>query len=243
MLNKYVNDLDKIGVAVVKSVYKYDEIIALQKLANQTHQKVLESISKNPKYKEYKYYTHFDKERCSIKKNYKIENLDILEIVKGRYDINCELFSKSVNTKIMDIINSFISKQYSITCGLLTSDVNSNNGPWHRDVINIDGESDKLGNYNDLNMVHNFQPFYFTILIPLVDLNATNGTPEFIEGSHKLTYRESLKSKHLRFNTELGDVIIFDGRIFHRGCENNSNKPRPVLYNVIKRNWYVETGE
>ena len=143
----------------------------------------------------------------------------------------------------MNVINNFITKQYSTTWGLLTSDVNSDNGPWHRDVVNIDGESDKLGNYNDYNMVHNFKPFYFTILIPLVNLNKNNGTPEFIKGSHKLTYNESLKSDHLRFDTQLGDVIIFDGRIFHRGCANQSNIPRPVLYNVVKRNWYVETGE
>ena len=45
----------------------------------------------------------------------------------------------------------------------------------------------------------------------------------------------------LRIETELGYSIIFDGRIFHRGKENISNTERPVLYNVIHRDWYVET--
>ena len=241
--NKNVQELDEYGVTVLKSVYKPDEMLELYELSQKIHKEAVDYISKNPKYDNYKYYTHFEKERCSVKKNYEIENLDILEIVKGRYDINCKKFNKKVNSKITDIVKNFISKQYTVNWGLLTSDVNSNDGPWHRDVVNIDGESDEYGNYDDSNMVHNFQPFYYTILIPLVSLDKHNGTPEFILGSHKLTYSESIKSEHVRLDTNLGDVIIFDGRIFHRGCANNSDKARPVLYNVIKRNWYVETGE
>ena len=58
-----------------------------------------------------------------------------------------------------------------------------------------------------------------------------------------MTYSEMKKNncENLRFETELGDAIIFDGRIFHRGRENISNSERPVLYNVIHRDWYVET--
>ena len=86
------------------------------------------------------------------------------------------------------------------------------------------------------------KPFYFTVLIPLVPLNKENGTPEFIRGSHKLTYQVSINNEHIRMDTELGDIIIFDGRIFHRGCKNISREERPVLYNMIHRNWYIENG-
>ena len=83
-------------------------------------------------------------------------------------------------------------------------------------------------------------PFYFTILIPLVNLNKLNGTPEFIIGSHKKTYKESKKDIHEQFNVNIGDAIIFDGRIFHRGRANNSDNSRPIIYIVIHRNWYTE---
>ena len=36
-----------------------------------------------------------------------------------------------------------------------------------RDTINSrDGDADEEGNYDDSNMVHNMNPFYFTILMP-----------------------------------------------------------------------------
>jgi len=47
---------------------------------------------------------------------------------------------------------------------------------------------------------------------------------------------------HRQFDTKLGDAIIFDGRIFHRGRENKTNLDRPIIYNMIHRDWYVETG-
>ena len=111
MLNKYAEALDNDGVIVVKSVYKPEEMIELKELALQTHEKTLKTISKNPTFKDYLYYTHFDKERCSIKKNYQFDNIEIIEIVKGRYDINCNCFTKTINLKIMNIINNFITKQ------------------------------------------------------------------------------------------------------------------------------------
>ena len=66
MLNQHAKDLDNDGVTVVKSVYNPEEMIELQELALQTHQTALKTISKNPNFRDYLYYTHFDKERCSI---------------------------------------------------------------------------------------------------------------------------------------------------------------------------------
>jgi ectoine hydroxylase-related dioxygenase (phytanoyl-CoA dioxygenase family) len=44
-------------------------------------------------------------------------------------------------------------------------------------------------------MVHNFEPFYFNVLLPLVRLTKENGSTEFILGSHKSTYNESIDKK------------------------------------------------
>ena len=58
-----------------------------------------------------------------------------------------------------------------------------------------------------------------------------------------MTYKDTIGKEHIRMDTEIGDIVIFDGRIFHRGCANHSETPRPVLYNMIHRNWYIETGK
>lgn len=57
-----------------------------------------------------------------------------------------------------------------------------------------------------------------------------------------MTYDEAKNKEYIRMNLDLGDIIIFDGRIFHRGRENKSDKPRPVLYNIVHRSWYMESG-
>ena len=86
--------------------------------------------------------------------------------------------------------------------------------------------------------------------VPRENLNLEKPTPLELENlkwiiitrSHRLTYKESIQNKHIQFNTNIGDAIIFDGRIFHRGRANNSEEDRPVIYNMIHRNWYTETG-
>ena len=239
-IEKITHNLDIDGVAIVPSLFSIEEIDTYIDLANDTYFKMYNGLS-NTKPTKYKYYTHFDTESCSIKNNYELDDISVLEIVNGRYDISYKYFNK-INPILESITKNFIKRNYGTKMGLLTSDIKSNDGPWHRDVINLDGDADDNGIYDDSNMVHNMKPFYFTILIPLVELNLDNGTPEFIKGSHKLTYSECLNNEHIRLKTKLGDCIIFDGRIFHRGCANKSDSPRPVIYNVVHRNWYIETG-
>tara|TARA_B110000261_G_C13071983_1_gene352577 strand:+ start:1243 stop:1983 length:741 start_codon:yes stop_codon:yes gene_type:complete len=246
MLN--INQLIENGVTVIKGVYSIQQIESLKQFANDLHSP-LKKLLKQPREREkakdiYKYDTHYDIERNYQKNVYHLDNIQAIEVVKGRYDISYNECDKDLHTRVELIANHFIKpKNRSFTWGLLTSSVNSEDGHWHRDTINLNGDADEFGNYDDSPMVYHLNPFYFTVLIPLVALNKENGTPEFIKGSHRMTYKDSLEKQHIRMDTELGDVIMFDGRIFHRGCANLSQKERPVLYNMIHRNWYVETGK
>ena len=214
--NKAVINLKNNGVCVVKSVFNKNEIDKLKiKYDNINYH-----INNNIKYSNreiYNYYTHYDREYHYKKNFYKVDNFDVIEINKGRYDISVpyDLEKKDIINKV---IKNFIKKNYKSKWGILTSDSKSMDGPWHRDTINSDGDADEHGNYDDSNVVHNFNPFYFTVLIPLVDMNKDNGSTEFILGSHNLTYQESLK-EHIQFETKIGDIIIFDGRIFHRAVK------------------------
>jgi ectoine hydroxylase-related dioxygenase (phytanoyl-CoA dioxygenase family) len=239
-IHNITSKLETDGVVIIKSVYTIKQIEELKLIATEKYKYVNENIH-NMIPEIYNYYTHFNKENCVTKNYYNCNNLKIIEITKGRYDIGFSTNIK-INPIINKVINHFIKKQKITEWGLLTSDINSNNGPWHRDTININGDADENGNYDDSVMVHYLQPFYFTILIPLVPLNKTNGTTEFIKGSHKLTYDEAKEKEHIRIDTNIGDIIIFDGRIFHRGRENNSNEKRPILYNIVHRSWYIDMG-
>ena len=57
-------------------------------------------------------------------------------------------------------------------------------GPWHRDTYNLNGESNPDGTYDD-SLVMKLKPFYYTVLIPLDDITEENGRTEFITGSHR----------------------------------------------------------
>lgn len=81
--------------------------------------------------------------------------------------------------------------------------------------------------------------FYYTVLIPLVPMTMENGATEFIPGSHKMPCQEAIDSDQ-RFHAvaEPGSIVVFDGRICHRGLSNESPDDRTVLYMVWTKKWY-----
>ena len=54
--------------------------------------------------------------------------------------------------------------------------------------------------------------------MPLDDITSENGQPEFLEGSHRLTYERAKDVKHVKNELKAGAVVLFDGRIFQRVC-------------------------
>jgi hypothetical protein len=240
-IKSLINEVDTNGVAVVRDLYPKKEIGLWSKVCSDLKGYILQQIVTRPP-ESYIHTTHYDKEISTIKKSYSLDDIRVLEVDKGRLDISFKSMIDEVHKIIEAITTHFIKEKYIKSSGLLISSTNADEGVWHRDVVNVDGDPEDDGSYDDSNMVHNMKPFYFTVLIPLIPLNETNGSTEFILGSHKQTYEESRNNKHIQFNTNIGDVIIFDGRIFHRGRANKGDE-RYVLYNIIHRSWYIETGE
>jgi ectoine hydroxylase-related dioxygenase (phytanoyl-CoA dioxygenase family) len=238
-MEKNIDELKKDGITILKSIYTKREINVLKDYALTIETEVNTSINSDTiNSKKYKYFSLFDKEYCHEKKAYNLPKYNVIEVAKGRLDIGIINKDLYLHRKIKNIIHHFFTKHYESHMGILTSNSKSENGIWHRDVVNICGESDKNGHYDDSKMVHDFEPFYFNVLIPLVPLNKENGSTEFILGSHKKMYNELNEKSGIQYTTNIGDVIIFDGRIFHRGRENKINIPRTLIYNVYHRNWY-----
>lgn len=75
-----------------------------------------------------------------------------------------------------------------------------------------------------------------TLVLPLVDMNATNGTTAFYPGFR--TGDDWKPDEILRPDVPVGSAVLFDSRIWHFGTENRSAAPRPVLYNSYQRPWF-----
>ena len=75
----------------------------------------------------------------------------------------------------------------------------------------------------------------YVAIIPLVNINKKNGCTEIIPDSTTLQPRQWRKGASAIQSVELnvGDILLFDGRLLHRGTANTSNRDRPVLILTI----------
>jgi Phytanoyl-CoA dioxygenase (PhyH) len=91
----------------------------------------------------------------------------------------------------------------------------------------------------------------FNVFVPLVDVNLTNGTTEFVPGTHEdqryhqvvadvLLNQAHAEAGIVRADVEAGSIIVFDIRVLHRGLSNESDQERPVLYFTFSRDWFRE---
>lgn len=81
--------------------------------------------------------------------------------------------------------------------------------------------------------------YAITVSIPLVALTPQTGTTAMLRGSHRQAKKPP--ARHAEFPyTELGDVYAMDYRMAHFGTANKTNKPRPIIYIVFARPWFVD---
>lgn len=83
--------------------------------------------------------------------------------------------------------------------------------------------------------------YSLTLVIPLVDMNATNGTTAFFPGSHKVIADNVPDMLPVAPEVPVGSALLFDARVWHGGTPNRSAAPRPVLYNTYQRSWFRDT--
>ena len=116
-------------------------------------------------------------------------------------------------------------------------------GYWHRDAYSL---------YEDEAFDLALPPFYYTMIVPLTDMEEGNGATEFVPGSHKFDFAghnigtpEKVKAwadtQPRRIPAvKAGSVCIFHGFTLHRGGSNMSDSRRDALYVVFKKNWYSD---
>ncbi|MBT8542180.1 phytanoyl-CoA dioxygenase family protein [Polynucleobacter paneuropaeus] len=103
---------------------------------------------------------------------------------------------------------------------------------WHRD--------------SNIPDPHPEWPIKLNFMIPLDDINESNGATEISLGSHKEFYKLSQAAiasnkKHI-FNLKAGSLASWGGQLWHRSTGNISGKPRVVLLMMFSASYMREAA-
>ena len=114
--------------------------------------------------------------------------------------------------------------------------------PVHRDYPALFAEAGGLNAF--------FPPFALHVVVPLVDLTPETGTTALWEGSHRVKSSrdegnwsqvgpDQLEGAILPM-PRMGDCYFMDYRLRHTGTPNKSDRPRPILYLIYSRRWFMD---
>ena len=78
-----------------------------------------------------------------------------------------------------------------------------------------------------------------TVAIPLLEMNELHGTTALWLGSHRSEGRVSIEGDIQPVVRE-GSCVLWDYRLVHGGTPNRSTLPRPLLYMMYCRPWFVD---
>lgn len=79
-----------------------------------------------------------------------------------------------------------------------------------------------------------------TVVVPLIDLDAKTGTTALYPGTHRRESSAQASGPPSLPLLKLGGCYLMDYRLSHRGTANTSLKPRPILYVVYSRPWFID---
>jgi Phytanoyl-CoA dioxygenase (PhyH) len=77
-----------------------------------------------------------------------------------------------------------------------------------------------------------------TVAIPLLEMNAVNGTTALWLGSHRDSHALNVEASEPVVRE--GSSILWDFRLKHGGTPNKGPLPRPLLYLTYCRRWFVD---
>lgn len=164
---------------------------------------------------------------------------DIAERELGRLDYRCGFHSPEFD-KIAEPIISVVKQlspdvDFHHYWGAIPALGGSGPTNWHRDVYSVVNNMQGQ-NLSDFDI--NLPPYYFTVLIPLVQITNENGPTQFIKGTHKQMEVNIEERSAYSPLLSPGDISIFDGRIIHKGSANHTKDERLVAYITFVANWY-----
>lgn len=164
---------------------------------------------------------------------------DIAERELNRLDYRCgfsaEIFAEVVKP-IFEIIGTLSPAMgFRHYWGAIPALGGSKETDLHRDIYPLltTTEGQNIGEFDAM-----LPPYYFTVLMPLVQITKENGPTQLVKGSHRKLIVEESQAEIYAPLLSPGDVLIFDGRVLHRGSANISNEERLVAYITFVADWY-----
>jgi hypothetical protein len=146
-------------------------------------------------------------------------------VVDGRL-ANPAIFAPPI---LMHIASALLGEERIIeSLGLLVSRPGSPNQGRHPDGLL----------YPETRLDPLLPPFALSVAIPLVAIDATNGTTGFWRRSHREACAEG--PPDFAPVLRLGSALLWDFRTHHSGRSNQGDEPRPVLFSVHSRDWWQE---
>ena len=236
-----LNELGQEGFSVLKSVFSLSEISQMNTDYQILRKKALSIVANNSNERERVWMENNEETRSKYwcQKNSSEEHHDIiLQAGVGRYDL-WKGFHINVESKVLDDIINRLLSSHTHYSGIVLSTPGSSDQYWHRDVDNLSNFGDTSG-----STLMNVDDFYYTLLIPCaVDVTAINGPTEFMVSSHRSTASEFDSLQKVQATLSVGDVLIFNGKMNHRGLGNKNEEggeERPLVYKVYHRPWYSD---
>ena len=93
-----------------------------------------------------------------------------------------------------------------------------------------------------LTVPQSMMPYAVTVIVPLVPLNATNGTTRLWPGSHTVARGRMFSERPVDPPVDPGDALLMDYRLAHCGTANRSDAVRPILYVIYNRAWFRDAA-
>lgn len=79
--------------------------------------------------------------------------------------------------------------------------------------------------------------------MPLCPIRDDNGPTQFWLGSHRRqldALPDDAAPDVAAVEADVGDAVLFDGKVLHRGGAKRTDEARHVLYVVFKKCWYTD---
>lgn len=246
--SSYSNYFERDGFIVMRRVFTEDSLAEWMNFGNKYFLEVFEQLNKNG-------HTQFPEHSREVKPGVREYALGqgktngFLEVVMrsgGRYDLS--LMHDNFGGEYRPSISPIVDKLSSVATTLLHSDMNDININLAL-VVSTPGAKEQQWHSDGehLDMEHHLPCHCFNIFIPLVNVTDDLGPTEIFPASHiatrkpaPMTFAPGELKAPVAPTLNVGDILLFDYRVLHRGRPNLSGLNRPVLVLIVSQPWYKD---
>ena len=167
-------------------------------------------------------------------------NGESLKVGEGRYMLPLQMTGKFNSSEIygstplMAVLENLLGSKFVLgSMSLVVSNPGADVQHMHIDHPNL---------FPELGHGHYLPPHAVTVLVPLVDIDEEIGGTEVVKGSHLVSSSNVDEMGRQSRTLQVGDCLMFDYRLYHRGLANRTDKVRPVLSLVYQRPWFYDSA-